>query len=185
MEDQSIIRLFWNRDEQAIEESKKKYGSYCHTVAYRILENCEDAEECVSDTWLKAWNSIPPHQPKSLSAYLGKITRNLAYDRYRYYRQKKRGQGEAAIAFDELEAVLASDGNPEEEYDRKALANMIQRFLATLSERDRNILLCRYFYVYPIKDIAQSNNKSPKYIQLILTRTLKKLKKFLEKENYL
>ena len=185
MNDKDIVALFEKRDEQAIKECRAAYGSYCHGIALRILESQEDAEECVADTWLRAWNAIPPVKPCSLSSYLGAVTRNLAYDCYRKNHQQKRGNGEIALAFDEIEAVFTHNATPDDALDQKALAQTINRFLATLSERDRNILLARYYFVYPVKEIAQKHGKSEKYVRIILARTLQKLKKFLEKENCL
>ena len=183
MNDKDIVALFEKRDEQAIKECRTAYGSYCHGIALRILESQEDAEECVADTWLRAWNAIPPAKPKSLANYLGTITRNLAYDCYRKNHQQKRGNGEIALAFDEIEAVFTHNATPDDALDQKALAQTLNRFLATLSERDRNILLARYYFVYPVKEIAKKHGKSEKYVRVVLDRTLQKLKKFLEKEN--
>ena len=183
MNDQDIIALFEARDEQAIKECQTVYGSYCHSIALRILENQEDAEECVADSLLRAWNAIPPAKPRSLASYLGAITRNISYDCYRRRYQQKRGKGEIPLAFEEIENVFAASGSPDEVFDRMALAQTLNRFLATLSERDRNILLARYYFVYSVKEIAKKHGKSEKYVRVVLDRTLKKLKKYLEKEN--
>lgn len=183
MNDKDIVALFEKRDEQAIRACRAAYGSYCHSIALRILENQEDAEECVADTLLRAWNAIPPAKPRSLASYLGAITRNLACDGYRRKHQKKRGGGEVLLAFDEIEELFSSSGSPDEAFDRKELAQTLNRFLATLSERDRNILLARYYFVYSVKEIAKKHGKSEKYVRVVLDRTLKKLKKYLEKEN--
>ena len=183
MNDQDILTLFETRDERAIDECQKAYGNYCHSIALRILENQEDAEECVSDTMLRAWNAIPPEKPRSLGTWLGAITRNLACDRYRRRYSQKRGNGELPIAFQEIETVFSANGTPDEVLDRKELAHTLNRFLATLSERDCNILLARYYFLYPVKEIAKQYGKSEKYVHIILARTLEKLKKLLEKEN--
>ncbi len=184
MNDPNILKLFENRDEQAIKECQKAYGFYCHCIALRILDSNEDAEECVNDTMHRAWNAIPPAKPASLGTWLGTITRNIAIDRYRQKRSQKRGGGDISIAFREIEEVFPAKGNsPDEALDRKELAQTLNRFLATLSERDRNILLARYYFLYPVKEIAKQYSKSEKYVRVILTRTLEKLKKLLEKEN--
>lgn len=183
MNDPNILKLFENRNEQAIKECQKAYGNYCHSIALRILENQEDAEECVADTLLRAWNAIPPARPASLATWLGTVTRNIAIDRYRQKHSQKRGGGDISIAFQEIEEVFSIQGTPDEALDRKELAQTLNRFLATLSERDRNILLARYYFLYPTKDIAKQYGKSEKYVRVILTRTLEKLKKLLEKEN--
>ena len=185
MEDRFILDLYHNRDERAISESKHKYGNYCYRIAYRILENHEDAEECVADAMLRAWNAIPPAKPDSLASYLATITRNLSYDEYRRRHQHKRGSGEVPLALDEIGEIFSDAKTPEQAFHQKELAHIVNRFLATLSDRDRNILLARYYFVYPIKEIAEKHQKSPKYVRIVLTRTLEKFKKFLEKENYL
>ena len=185
MEDVSIIALYNERNESAITECSRKYGNYCHSIAYRILKSQEDAEECVLDTWVKAWNRIPPDQPDSLAAYLGTITRNLSFDRRRNQNTKKRGGNEIDLVLDELEAVLADPTLPDRTCEQKELSELINRFLARLPERDRNILLCRYYFVYPVKDIAKNNKMTPTHVRKVLERTLTKLKQFLEKENYL
>ena len=185
MEDVLIIDLYNLRDERAIEESSRKYQSYCQSIAYRILKNKEDAEECVLDTWMKAWNSIPPDQPESLGTYLGTITRNLSFDRFRSQKRQKRGSGEITLTLGELENVLSNTASPEKSVEKSELSNAINSFLATLPERDRNILLCRYYFVYTIKDIAKHHKTTKQHICNILSRTLVKLKDFLERENYL
>lgn len=185
MEDQDIIKLYNARDERAIAESKNKYGSYCMTIAQNILSNREDAEECVNDTYLAAWETIPPEQPLSLSAYLGAITRRIAYNQFRHQRRKKRSSGEIDLALDELEMYLISANDPESDYHVKELSQGINRFLGTLSQRDRNILLWRYYFVYSIEEIAQNHGLRANYVRVILSRTLKQLKIYLEKENYL
>ena len=182
MEDQSIVALYLERNERAISESESKYGRFCFTVADRILHNAADSEECVNDTWLKAWNAIPPDQPRSLSAYFGSITRNLAYNRYHHQKRQKRGGNGIDLALEELEAYLPAQETPEDILEEKELAALINRFLATLSPRDRRILLRRYFYLDPVGEIAEAEGKSPRYVGVILNRSLKKLKNFLEKE---
>ena len=185
MEDKSIIELYQQRDEKAIEESTRKYRMFCQAIAFRILQNHEDAEECVLDTWMKAWNNIPPDEPKSLAAYLGTITRRLSLDRLKKRHAKFRGGNDIEIVFQELENTLSKSQSPDKTLEESELSTLINRFLATLSERDRNILLCRYYLVYPVRVIAKSHKMTAKHIQTILSRTLDKLKKFLEKENYL
>ena len=136
------------------------------------------------DTWINAWKHIPPDLPESLSIYFGAITRHLAYDRYRKRTAEKRG-GEFSLLYDELQSILPSPTTPDTEYENKELAALLKRFLATLPERERNILLCRYFFVYPIKDIAKQNKTSSQHVIKILARIRTKLKDYLEKENYL
>jgi len=185
MEDNHIIQLFFQRNESAINESKQKYGKLCQTVAYNILGNREDAEECVNDTLLRAWNSIPPDQPHSLLAYLRTITRNLAYDRYRSRKRNRRGNNTVNIALEEIDSVFTHHNTPESEQIQKEMMHAISEFVNTLKEFDRNVFLCRYYYFFSVNDIAAQHGKSRQHINVILTRTLKKLKEYLEKENYL
>lgn len=185
MEDALIIKLYQARSEDAIKATDQKYKSYCQKIAYRILENKEDAEEVVADTWIKAWEHIPPDEPRSLAAYLGTITRRLSLNVIEKRNAKKRGKTEIDLIFHELELMLTESESPETACEEKELSELINRFLETLSERDRNILLCRYYLVYPIKEIAKRNRLTANHVSSILTRTLEKLKLFLVKENYL
>ena len=184
MEDSKIIELYLARDERSIIETAAKYERFCLAVAYNILCNNEDSEECVNDTWLKVWNSIPPTIPQSLRAFLGRITRNLAYDKYRYYSSERRGGGELTLSFDELQECIPAEDAEREEYELRALGEVINMFLASLSRRNRNIFLCRYYYTYAITDIAKSHALSEAYVCNILFRTRQKLKIHLEKEGY-
>ncbi len=184
MEDSKIIELYLARDERSIAETAGKYERFCLTIAYNILCNNEDSEECVNDTWLKAWNSIPPTIPQSLRAFLGRITRNLAYDKYRYYGSERRRGGELPLSFDELQECIPAREEEREEYELRVLGEVINAFLAKLSRRDRNIFLCRYYYTYSITDIAKSHALGAAYVRNILFRTRQKLKEHLEKEGY-
>lgn len=185
MEDIAIIELYNLRSEQAIEESSRKYKSHCQKIAYRILKNHEDAEECVSDALMSAWNHIPPDKPKSLAAYLCTVTRRLSLNYLKKRNSQKRGSHEIDLVFHELEQILADQKTPDKTCEENELSCLINRFLETLPERDRNILLCRYYFVYPVREIAKSQQMTPKHVHTILSRTLEKLKKYLEKEDYL
>ena len=185
MEDILIIELYNQRNEQAIEESSRKYQRYCQAIAFRILQNHEDAEECVIDTWMRAWNHIPPDQPQSLAAYFGTIVRRISLDFLKKRRTKMRGGKEVDLVFQELEHILTESKSPDASVEENELSEIINRFLATLSERDRNILLCRYYLVYPVKEIAKHYHMPANSVTKTLSRTLTKLKEFLEKENYL
>ncbi len=137
MQDSMIIELYNQRDEKAIAATQDKYGAYCMTIAYNILADQLDSEECVNDTYLCAWNTIPPKQPKALRSYLGTITRNLAFDRYREKTRDKRGGGETPLALEELDEVIAAPSDVEREYDLRGLGECINRFLHTrVSKRD-------------------------------------------------
>ena len=185
MEDSLIVELYHQRNEKAIEESNRKYHNYCQEIAYRILQNREDAEECVLDTWMRAWNHIPPDRPKSLTAYFGSIVRRLSLNYLSKKNAKIRGGKEVDLVFQELENILAESKTPDDTMEDNELSQLINRFLATISESDRNILICRYYFVYPVKEIAKFYHTAPNTVTKTLSRTLDKLKKFLEKENYL
>lgn len=184
MEDRKIIELYVHRDEKAITETSHKYGPYCFSIANRILNNKEDSDECVNDTWLKAWNLIPPTIPKYLHLFLAKLTRNLSFDKYRMEHAKKRGGGELSLVMDELEEVIADSGNVEAEYERKELAGIINGYLHSLPDRECNIFLRRYFYMETVKEIAKRYALSESNVSMTLSRTRKKLKEFLEKKEY-
>ncbi len=184
MDDSIIIKLYNKRDERAIEESSKKYGNYCYIIAYNILADEQDAEECLDDTWLGAWNSIPPAQPKNLRLYLSKITRNLSLEKYRNKTREKRGGGEVALALDEIGELTAVTAGVEDEVTERELGQAINRFLRSLSRRERNIFLRRYYYLDSVSDIARRFDMRQDNVLVTLSRTRKKLKEYLEGEGY-
>ena len=139
MEDRKIIDLYFLRDEHAIQATAEKYGEYCNTIAWNILENSEDVLECVNDTYWNAWNSIPPNRPRLLSAFLGKITRNLAFNRYKYAHVKKRGGGEVTLVLEELGECVSGTGDVESELEYRELVKLINEFLGKQPPRKRNI----------------------------------------------
>lgn len=182
MEDHKIIELYWQRMECAILETANKYGNYCQTISYNILHNMQDACECVNDTYLAAWNTMPPQKPDRLSAFLGKITRNLSLNRYKAYSAKKRGAGQVELALTELEDCLSS-GNPvEEAVDQMILTCAINSFLYGQSQERRNIFIRRYWYLCPIDEIARDFSMSRSKATSLLFRMRKELKLHLEKE---
>ena len=185
MTDEKIIDLFWLRDESAVNEVSAKYGGYCRTVSGNILGNSEDCDECLNDTWLKAWNSIPPQRPKNLKMFLAKITRNLAFDRYRKQTAEKRGGGEAALILEELEECVSDGNNVEKTVISKEIGYSVNKFLGTLSERDRNIFIRRYFFSESTETISEKYALTANNIMVILTRTRKKLKEYLTMEGLL
>ena len=184
MEENEITELFWRRDERAISEAEKVCGSYCFSIAENILHSREDAEECVSDTLLRAWQSIPPQRPKRLRLFLGRITRNLAFDRYRAGRAAKRGGGEMEAVLEELEDCLASEENVEQSFDRKELQRSVNGFLRALPYRERQIFLRRYYYAEPVSSIAESFGLTGNHTSVILKRTRERLRRHLEKEGF-
>lgn len=182
MEDERIIALYFSRSEQAIQETEKKYGGYCYSIAMNILTNREDAEECVSDTYMAAWNTIPPKKPALLNAFLGKITRCLSIDRWRKRSSLKRGGGEIILALEELEDCTSPEESIETAAEKKQTALALNQFLSRLPEMERNVLLCRYWYLDSIDQIAQATGFTPSKVKSMLHRTRGKLKKHLEQE---
>lgn len=185
MGDQEIIDLYFQRSENAISETASKYGGYCYSIAYNILTNNEDAEESVSDTYLAAWNAMPPRRPSILATFLGKITRRLSIDRWRSRNAYKRGGGEIILALEELEDCVADGQTVEKAYDRKHLAAVFNRFLDALPETERRVFLCRYWYMDPIAYIAAHFGFSDSKVTSMLHRTRRKLYTALEKEGLL
>ena len=185
MTDDKIIQLFFQREEVAIEETQKKYGSYCFKIANNILNNREDSEECLNDTWLKAWESIPPTRPAYLNLFLAKITRNFAINTYRSKHTHKRGKGEMALVLDELEECITGETDVETLYIAEELQSSINKFVRGLSEKDGNVFIRRYFYADSIKDISNRYYISENNVRVMLSRTRNKLKLRLEKEGYI
>lgn len=183
MEDQGIIALFFDRSEQAIEETDKKYGGYCYSIAYNILSNREDSEESVSDTYLAAWNTIPPRRPNFLNAFLAKMTRRISIDRWRKLSAKKRGGGEIILALDELEECVDTH-NVETELAKKELTRVLNAFLSSLQETERNVFLCRYWYLDSIQTISEVSGFSQSKVTSMLHRMRGKLRKTLSEEGY-
>ena len=184
MEDSRIVELYWQKNADAISETAGKYGSYCFAIAENILHNTEDSEECVNDTWLHAWNAIPPQRPNALRMFLAKITRNLAFNRFNARNAEKRGGGEIALVLDELGECLGG-ADTEAAYEAKELRQCIRRFIRALPERDGNVMARRYFFAEPVADIAKRYGLNENHVMVILSRTRKKLKAHLLKEGYL
>ena len=182
MEDHEIIDLYWDRDETAIVRTSKKYGSYCHTISYNILNNNEDAEECVNDTWMGAWKSMPPQRPNNLATCLGKITRNLSLNRLKQHMTEKRGGFQTDLALYELEDCIPSSTTVEQIVEGNVLVSSLNRFLYSQPEQKRNIFIRRYWYLYSIRDIAVAYQMSESKIASMLFRMRSELKAHLEKE---
>lgn len=185
MTDEKIIELFFQRNEEAITETHKKYGSYCFKIANSILNNREDSEECLNDTWMKTWNSIPPTRPGYFNLYLAKIIRNLSFNKYKAMHAGKRGHGEIAFILDELEECIAGQSDVEALYLAEELKTTINKFARSLSERDCNVFVRRYFYAESIKEIARRYGLSENNVGIILNRSRNKLKEQLKKEGYI
>lgn len=185
MHDEDIVKLFFSRDEQAITVVSKKYGAYCYSVALNIVSRHEDAEECVNDTWLGAWNCMPPQKPDILKYFLAKITRSKAIDRLKMYHTKKRGFGEITLVLEELSECVSEGSDPATEVLTTELTDTINLFLSSLPVRDRQLFVRRYFFTERVDEIAVKAGMSRSNVSVSLHRTREKLKKHLEKEGYL
>jgi len=184
MDDTKIVQMYFDRNEQAILATSEKYGSYCTAIARNILGNYEDAEECVNDTYLNTWNAIPPKKPQLLSTFLGKITRNLAFNRYKHNTADKRGGGEISLVLDELADCVSNEDDIEQTYEYKELVAAINEFLSTLSKEKRNIFVCRYWYTDSIADIAARYHLTYAAVSMTLSRLRPKLHSFLAERGY-
>lgn len=182
MKDSEIIDLYWQRKEAAITATAEVYGNYCHRIACNILGSIEDAEECVNDTWLHAWNSIPPHRPTRLATYLGKLTRNLSLNRYHLLTAQKRGMGQTALALSELEDCIPAQNDLERHTDEMILVEAIESFLRAQPKTQRNIFVGRYWHLYSIRELADAYRISESKTASMLHRMRSKLKFHLEKE---
>ncbi|MCL2153790.1 MAG: sigma-70 family RNA polymerase sigma factor [Oscillospiraceae bacterium] len=183
MTDAEIIDLFWNREQDAITQTSKQYGNYCFAIANGILDNREDSEECVSDTWHRAWGAMPPQRPNKLSLFLGKITRHLAFDKYKMRKAQKRGGSEFSLVLDELDECIPSPNTtPQAIIEAEELERIINQFLHGLPERDCSIFLLRYWHNKPLAEIASRLGAKENNVKASLFRTRQKLKAHLEKE---
>lgn len=185
MDDEQIVALYWDRNESAIRETADKYGTYCYSIAYGILYSEEDARESVNDTYLSAWNSIPPHRPHILRTFLGKLTRRLSIDRWRKGHADKRGGGEMPAVVEELSACVAVEGDPVTEAERKLLDEVVSTFIKELGDREQRVFLCRYWYAEPVKGIAGRFGFSEGKVKMMLLRTRRRLHDRLKKEGLL
>lgn len=183
MDDNEIITLFWQRDEKAIKYTSDKYGRYCERIALNILGSSNDAEECVNDTYLRLWNSIPPARPTSLLAFIGTVARNISLDAYRKKRSELRLMSEYCISLEELKGTLGDASEPAET-DASQVGELINAFLAREKERDRRVFVCRYYYFDSIEDIAKHHGMTESKVKSILFRMRKRLKKYIESEGY-
>ena len=181
MNDTKIIDLYENRDESAISMTAGQYSPYLTAIAMNILRNKEDAEECVNDVYLKAWNIIPPERPQKLSSFLGRIARNLSLNRYESMRAKKRGGSEMTLLLSELELCIPDGTNVEEEVEGKDLKESVNRFLETLNQDDMVYFMRRYWHAQTVPEIARRHDVSESKVKMSLHRTRGKLKTYLEK----
>lgn len=183
MDDKQIVDLYWQRDESAIEETDKKYGRYCHYIAYHILADDEDAKEIVNDTYLKTWNTVPPNRPDPLKPYLGTISRQLSLNRLEAQHAQKRG-GQVALALDELAECIPDTDSGADIGESVALSDALTRFLWGLPERTRILFVRRYFYMSPVAEIAADFSMKESAVTMLMLRTRRKLAHFLKKEGF-
>ena len=184
MEDAKIIELYWQRQEQAIAATAEKYGSYCTAIAHHILHSERDVEECVSDTWLAAWNAMPPHRPSILSAFLGRLTRNLAFNRYTRAHAEKRGGGETELVLHELAEIVSGREDVQGELEQRELARELNVFLRGLGEKKRAIFLQRYWYGHSVGDIAVRWGMKETAVSMMLNRLRRELRQHLTERGF-
>jgi len=184
MEDEAIVSLYWDRDERAIQETEEKYDRYLTKIACNILNNTEDSRESVNDTYLAAWESMPPHKPSALSAYLAKLTRRISIDRFRYRTREKRMASEYAVSLSELGDCVSGGNTTEELVNVKLLADTIGIFLRLQSEDVRTVFLGRYYFLDSVREIAAYCGMSESKVKSLLHRTRLSLKAYLEKEGF-
>lgn len=184
MDDKNIVKLFWDRDERAIAEAEGKYKRYCSSIAYRILGDESDSEECVNDAFLGLWESIPPHRPENLRTFLAKLTRNVSFNKYKLKHTEKRGGGAVEESLDELAAFIPSRDATEDVIDSITLSQALNEFLAGISQESRVIFVQKYWYFMSVKDIAKELSVGESRVKASLMRTRNKLAKFLEGKGY-
>ena len=185
MDDTEIVGLYWQRDERAIACTDKKYRRYLHTIAYNILADREDSQESVNDTYLAAWNSIPPHKPQVLSAYLGKLTRRISIDMFRKRNAGRRAGSEYALSLEELSECVSAGDTTAQALDCQMLSDAIAAYLKTLPQEARTVFLGRYYYLDPVAKIATYCRISQSKVKILLYRARKGLGQYLKEEGYL
>lgn len=184
MLDKKIVELYWQRDEKAISETDKKYGTYCRYIAKRILCDEQDTAEAVNDTYLKTWNTVPPNRPDPLKPYVGMISRQTAINMSDKKHAQKREGGEYAVSIDELQECIPDNNSGADIGESVALKDALNRFIASLPKRDRMVFVRRYWYVSSVAEIAKEYGLTESNVKAILARTRKKLKDTLEKEGF-
>ncbi len=184
MEDERIVQLYWDRDESAIRETDVRYGRYLWTIAYNVLADREDSDECVNDSYYKAWSAMPPHRPASLSSFLGRIVRQLAVDRFRRRTAQKRTPSEYVLSLDELAECVSGVEEPHQAAELRALAQAVSVYLRCLPRETRNAFLWRYYFADSVKDIAVRLDSSESQVKSMLHRTRVGLRTYLEKEGF-
>ena len=184
MEDSQIVQLYWERDARAIPASSEAYGTYCHAIAFRILFSEQDAEEAVNDTWLHAWNAIPPHRPAVLSTFLGKLTRRISLTMLQRRQAQKRGGGEFDLVLEELSECVSGGETAEEAAESHALQDAINAFLASLPRKKRSAFLLRYWHAEPVSAIARRLGMTENSVSVTLHRTRAALRDYLTERGF-
>lgn len=184
MKDSEIVNLYWDRNENAIQQTQNKYGAYLSKVAYNILAEYEDSKECVNDTYMAAWNSMPTNRPNNLGTYLGKIVRQISIDVFRRKHRDKRFASEYAISLDELDDTFSDGATPEQELDAKLLDAAINRFVCALPKQTQRAFVGLYYFFDSLKDIASYCGMTEGKVKMLLFRTRQKLKDNLKKEGF-
>lgn len=185
MDDKSIVDLFWKRSERAIAETDSKYGRFCYSISFNVLANREDAEESVNDTYLAAWNALPPHRPSFLMAFLGKLTRRISINRWYALSARKRGGGQVPLVLEELAECESGGPSVEDIAIGKEAYAALNRFLEALPETERKVFVRRYFLLDPVAQIAESFHFTEAKVTSMLHRTRMKLRRVLTEEGYL
>ena len=185
MEDREIVELYWRRDQRAVAETQKRVGAYCFAIANQILLDPEDARECVNDAYLAAWNAIPPHRPERLAPFVGKLTRRIAVNRLEQRLAAKRGGGEGALALEELGECVSGGDGAEAQAEAAELSAAVNRLLHSLPKTQRDVFICRYWYMDSVESIALQFGFSPSKVKSMLFRTRKRLQRYLKKEGLL
>ena len=184
MEDSEIITLLNRRSEQAISAVSQKYGRYCKKIALNILQNNEDADECVNEALMRLWNSSPPGSPDALQLFLARIVKSAAYDRLRMSQRDKRGGGEVSLALDEIAECVSGNSSVEDELEQKELQSAINSFLKKLSAKHRKMFLLRYWYCFSVSEIAGRLGTTENSVSVTLSRVRRKIKEYLTKRGY-
>lgn len=182
MEDRQIVELYWQRSERAIMETDRKYGRYCQSIAYAVCCDQQDAEECVNDTWLRAWNAMPDKRPSALGAFLGRITRNLAINLFERKTRLKRGGGQTVLALEELEDCIPGREDPQRQVELEELKAAVGRFTAGLRETEQMVFTARYWYLKSVEEIAERMGFTQSRVKSLLFRLRKRLGRYLEEE---
>ncbi len=184
MDDNDIIQLYWDRNDQAIHMTSEKYGHYCKSIARNILNNDQDADECVNDTYWNAWNAMPTLWPEQLATFLGKITRNLSFNKYKHNHAEKRGGGEIPLVLDELADCVSDTDDVAQIIDRQELRKAINSFVRSLSTKKRNLFVRRYWYADPVSEIAADYEMLQASVSKALERTRKQLNTYLTERGF-